>query len=377
MSRETGAIPIQVIKELISVGAIKSNLSFEDNVQPCSLDLRVSDEKEIIRLPGIFLPQSNGIYDFALKISKDNCLYQARLRKNGFTLEVGVPYLIPLSESLNLPKGVCGKANNKSSSGRVNLQVRLICDGHQSFDIVPDGYSGPLYIIAVAQSFPINITAGEKLNQLRLFRGNMLDSKLNTLSLELQHRQECLVYNENGVEIPWEGLKIVDVGIALTANLVPQKKENPIAYRFKGTPTHALRFDSRDCNSSDFFEPIYKPKGNLLVLAKGGFYIISTSESLSIPPHLCSEMVAYKTETGEYRSHFAGFFDPGWGYGRGLKGAPAVLEVIPHEDILIYHKQPICVMDMSHMLEKPEVIYGDGNNNYLNQNGPRLSKHFK
>lgn len=370
-----GALSRQEIKKLIEAGVVVSATDLpEQNIQPASIDLRIGFG-DVLRLPAVFLPRKGEkVFDFAKKLSLKSNFDVFSITEKGMTLEAGVPYLLPLEESLSLPDDICAKANNKSTSGRINLQARLLTEHHQEFDTVPFGYKGPIYLLVVANSFPIHIKPGEVINQLRFFNTSINGSKLNYEEMKNEHETLGLVSDLEGNKKDWKDVKVIEGGIALSANL----RGNIVAYRFKGTATHALRLAERNVDSRDFFEPIYSPEPDqYIVLQKGGFYILSTSEAFSVPPHLCSEMVAYSTEAGEYRSHFAGFFDPGWGYKKGEHGfAPAVLEIIAYEDMLLYHDQPVCAMNLSRMTQTPDVMYGEAGNNYHLQEGPRLSKHF-
>lgn len=371
MSKSTGVLPIQDIKAMLEAGKVIPQEVPEGNIQPASVDLRVA-ESEIVRLPGIFMPGMADIDAYAREMSSRANLYTTPISEKGFVLEMGVPYLLPVEESLDLPSTVGARANNKSSSGRINLQARLACNSYPEYDSVPCGYTGPIYLIAVAKSFPVRIRAGQTFNQLRFASGPMEDSRLAPYQLEVEHDRNGLVFDLNGRKIPWKKVKLTGSSIVLTANL----QTDPVAFAAKRSNQSCLNFHDRNVDPLEFFEPIPRSKTGGISLSRGGFYILSTNEAFSVPPHLCSEMVAYSTGMGEFRSHFAGFFDPGWGYNKGLKGAPAVLEVIPHEDILLEHGDPICAMELYEMTAVPEVIYGDADNNYLRQNGPRLSKHF-
>lgn len=375
MPRENGVLPMENIVQMISSGKISSDIPVPDgNIQPASIDLRIGEGKAI-RLPGIVLPKKGKVFETAQKLSEASNLYSVSLQGDkSIMLEVGVPYLLPVAERISLPKNVCGRANNKSSSGRVNLQVRLLCEGHQEFDMVPRGYDGPLYLLVVAQSFPVHLHSGDALNQLRFYNGSIPECKLNSLDLQLQHEQRGLVFDLEGRKLPWEKVGLSDSSVMLTANL---KGVDPVAWRFKGTATHALNYRARKVPAKDFFEPISPPKEGMLVLEKGGFYILSTLEAFSVPGEFCSEMVAYSTGIGEYRSHFAGFFDCGWGNTGGAKGTPAVLEILPHENIIVFHGQPVCLMELYWMLRTPEKLYGsDIGSHYHDQRGPRLGKQF-
>lgn len=373
MSNGTGVIPNQFIEEMISSGVIQAQESIPDgNIQPASLDLRIG-EGEVVRLPAIFSPGRKDVLVEAKSRSKSAGFFTSQITESGFLCEVGIPYLVPLQERLNLPDFVSARANNKSSSGRINLQVRLLCNGSREYDHVPLGYQGPLYAVVVANSFPVRIKVGEMLCQIRFYQGSTEACLSTLLELHALHAKEGLVFNLEGVKMPWEKVERSGSSVVLSANL----RGNIVAYRFKGSSTGALDFASRGKDPADFFEPIPDPGRKGLVLSKDGFYILSTREAFAVPPMFCSEMTAYKIGMGEFRSHFAGFFDPGWGHTTGLRGTPAVLEIIPHETIILDHGDPVCAMELYRMLALPDVVYGNKGNNYLGQSGPRLSKHFK
>jgi len=368
---------MQGIRRLLSNGCITAGIPVpEGNIQPASLDLRIAKGR-VIRLPGMFLPGKGDVYKQAYRLSEDACLvYGTPVNTEGFMLEVGIPYLLPIEERLDLTSDLCARANNKSSSGRINLQVRLICHDHPEFDMVPAGYRGKLHIVVVAQSFPVHIKPGETLNQIRFYSSGLSECRLREREIEMAHRNDGIIFDLAGNKIPWSKVSYNNPtqGVLLHANL---KGEGIVGYRFKGIATHGLWYGERNVDPSQYFEPIYAPKdGGYLALAKGGFYLLSTLEAFAVPPCFCSEMVAYHEGIGEYRSHFAGFFDCGWGYNQGLRGTPAVLEILPHETILVDHGQPVCAMQLYDMEEEPEALYGDTGSHYHGQTGPRLSKHF-
>lgn len=369
-----GTLTSQEIRALIESKNISSSILIpEDNIQPASLDLRIA-RGTIVRLPGMFLPSGNDVLEEALQLSKNSNLYSNEITDDGFMLEVGIPYLLPIEESVHLPEDIRARANNKSSSGRLNLQIRLLCNNHKEFDYIPKGYNGKLYIVAIAKSFPIKIMPGETFNQIRFYSDSVRKAQLTQQELHDLHDEIGLVYSENGDKTPWSKIHKVDNSILLTADL----DHDIVAYRFKGVATDALSFKDRNVEPSRFFEPVSIPAHEEhIVLSKGGFYIVSTFERFVVPTKCCSEMVAYSTGIGEYRSHFAGFFDPGWGTLQENLGTSAVLEIIPHEDILLKHGQPVCSMELFKMSEIPDKIYGKSGNHYQNQNGLKLGKQFK
>lgn len=375
MANGTGILPSQDIKSMIKSGMILSSKRIPGgNIQPASLDLRVADG-EVIRLPGIFMPGMKDVFRYAKDQSKKANLYAIKNDEGEYVLELGVPYLIPIEESLKLSKSISARSNNKSSSGRINLQVRLACNNHPEYDTVPAGYTGPLYMIVVAKSFPVRIKAGQTFNQIRFSRGSIENCRLAPYQIELEHEKNGLVYDLKKRKTTWNKVKIMGSSIVLTANL----KCDPVAYMANSSNQSCLNYSDRNIDPLNFFEPVARSKDGSISLTKGGFYILSTNEAFSVGSHLCSEMVAYSTGMGEFRSHFAGFFDPGWGCNPkyGTFGSPAVLEIIPHEDIILKHGDPVCAMELYHMTENPPSVYGDVGNNYHLQTGPRLGKQFK
>jgi dCTP deaminase len=355
MANGTGILPSQDIKSMIKSGMIIPRKIPDDNIQPASLDLRVA-EGEVVRLPGIFMPGMKDVYAFAKEQSEKASLYSIKNGAGEYVLELGVPYLVPVEE-------------------RLKLQVRLACNNHPEYDSVPAGYQGPLYMIVVAKSFPVRIKPGQTFNQLRFSRGTIENCRLAPYQIELEHEKNGLIYDLKAKKTPWKKVKIMGSSIVLTANL----KCNPVAYMANSSNQSCLNYADRNVDPLNFFEPVARSKDGSISLIKGGFYILSTNEAFSVGSHLCSEMVAYSTGMGEFRSHFAGFFDPGWGSNPkyGTFGSPAVLEIIPHEDIILKHGDPVCAMELYHMTENPPVIYGDAANNYHLQTGPRLGKQFK
>ncbi|MCL5094182.1 MAG: 2'-deoxycytidine 5'-triphosphate deaminase [Patescibacteria group bacterium] len=376
-----GVLPRQTIREMIESGSIQAEEEIpEDNIQPSSLDLRIA-AGEVIRLPGAFSPNVPNFIDFARTLSnKHNYFNQVIKGGDSFVLEVGVPYLFRNMEWLELPDDACGKTDNKSTSGRINLQVRTIAPGHHEFDVIPRGYKGELYSLIMAKSFPIKLSPGSSLNQLRISNGPMENAILDNLNLEIQHRKHCLVYDLDGQKMDWTNvLKAQNGGIILTANLKSVRGDGIIGHRFKGAATYALEFNRTNHCPLNFFEPIFEPPdGEPIVLAEGDFTILSSGEAFSVPGQFCSVMVPHDSAIAEARSHWAGFFDPGWGWTNGRKGTAAVFEINPHENILVFHNQPICVMQMYRMTERPDVLYGEKavKSHYPDQKGPKLSKHF-
>lgn len=379
MQHQIGVLPSQDIQKMIDSKTIISKSKVpEGNVQPGSLDIRMG-KGEIIRLPGIFSLEVDDIAAYSRQICDEANLYHTAITERGFVLETGVPYLIPCEESLDLSEHICGRTNPKSTAGRNNLQVRMVCNGHAEFDSIPPGYKGPLYNIIKANSYPIRIETGQTFNQVRFSNGRMADCQLMPHQLELEHKQHGLLFDLKGKKIPTKDLRIAGSSLVLTANLKNIKKGKPAVFRAKNSNQNCLSYADKGIPLENFFEEVKPSKDGLIRLSKGGFYILSSNEAVAVPHHLCCEMVDYHSGIGEFRSHYAGFFDPSWGCNptiHQILGTPAVLEIIPHEDLMLWHGSPVCCMEYYNMTELPTFKYGDVGNNYHLQSGPRTAKQF-
>lgn len=359
---EKGALPAQTIRELILQKRIPG--ASGGCVQPASLDLTLSDE--VYRVDGLFLPRTGEKIRDAL--SKANPI---SFSHDG-VFEVGVPYVARLNETLHLPADVYAYSNPKSSTGRNDVKVSLVADGIPRFDSagVP-GYSGELWVFIEPKSFRIRLPRAETLLQLRFFNA---DTRVNEKELSALYRQEPLLFRKGGQPLAFDELKISDRdgGLILTVDL----DEDVIGYRSDGS-LGILDFAKRNFyNPLDFFEPIRRPARSALLLRKGSFYIFYTREYVRVLHALACEMMPVDIRNGEFRSHYAGFIDPGWGSAKGL---PLVLEVRPFDDnILLSHGQPICKLVYERMAGAPDIVYGEQiGSNYFAQSGPLLSKHFK
>ena len=374
--QKIGAIPSQKIRQMIRKGYIKN--ADEKNIQPASLDLTISNEA--YQMKGTFLPRlGEKIQDIVRNgISRKIDLSQP-LEKNKI-------YWIKLQEELNLPKKFFAVSSNKSSTGRINIQARLLADGVPRFDRVhsrycenSNSYQGSLWIEIVPRSFSIKLTLGDKLNQLRFFNNH---SHLSVKELKDNYLKYKLLFGKDGNFIQGKKVKIRDddATLILSVDLLNNKK----IIGYKAIPSDKiLEFQKIGYyNSEDFFEPIFAPGNGYLILEKNEFYIFSTKEFVRVPSCLAAEMIAYDISSGEFRSHYAGFFDPGFGYGKNgeIKGTPAVLEVRAFDNNFILRDgQPICKMVYDKLSEQPDLIYGEKNlgSHYAFQRGPKLSKHFK
>lgn len=360
-----GVYPSQLIRTMIDNGWIEN--ANQENIQPSTLDLTISDE--IYKMKGVFLPKKNESIN---NIIKEGALFPADLDK---PLECHGVYLIRLQEKLNLPSYVYACSNNKSSSGRINLQARLVANGVPQFDKIPRGYKGDLWIIVSPQSFSVKLRKGNKINQVRFFNS---DTLLTVNEYSALYDQYPLIYDKDGNPIAKDDVDFDgDGGVTLTINL----NLDIVGYKCMPSNSKVLDFNSFEHIPDDYFESILHPRNGHIILRRGEFYLLSTIEYLRVPPDFSVEMVAYDPSKGEFRSHYAGFFDPGWGYSSdgSVLGIPAVLEVFPQDnDFVLRHGQPICKMVYERLIALPDVIYGTqkAGSHYHTQKGPKLSKHF-
>ena len=329
-----GILPSQSIQALIDTEAVTSATPFDsDQVQPASLDLRLAGRAWRVRAS--FLPRRHRRVTERLA---DVAMHELDLT-GGAVLERGCVYIAELQERLKLPKGVAGRANPKSSTGRVDVFVRLLTDYGPVFDDVAEGYDGPLYLEIAPQTFSVLVRSGTRLNQLRLKRG-----------------QPALLSTRT-------------VGVDLTGDLVG----------FRGR-RHAgvIDLDREEGHEPrDYWEPLEARNGELL-LDPGEFYILASKEAVEIPSMEAAEMTPIDPSVGEFRVHYAGFFDPGFGteeaQGTGSKG---VLEVRSHETpFLLEDGQTVARLVYQPLTDKPTRLYGQDGSHYQRQ-GLKLSKHFR
>ena len=361
MSHNTGILPSQALKALIRDGEIVGDVAIKDaQIQPASLDLRLGTTAYRIRAS--FLP---GRGARVLDKLEEVMMHEIDLTP-GAVLETGCVYLVPLMERLKLSDRVAASANPKSSTGRIDVFTRLIADGAVEFDRVEAGYEGPLYAEISPRTFSILVRPGSSLNQLRLRRGSpsFSDAELKRLQDE---------------EILIDGTADIDNGIACTIDLIGDPETKLVGYRAKH---HAGLVDvdaPGSCNAQDFWEPIYADRRGHLILDPDEFYILVSKEAIHIPPTFAAEMMPYNPLVGEFRVHYAGFFDPGFGHGEaGGRGSRAVLEVRSHDvPFILEDGQIVGRFVYERMTERPDQIYGEGiGSNYQSQ-GLKLSKHFK
>jgi dCTP deaminase len=355
-----GILPAKAIAKYIEQGLIRlSRPADPDQIQPASLDLRLGDWAYRVRAS--FLPGKRATVEERMK---ELSLHRIALTE-GAVLETGCVYIVPLQESLKLPKGVSAAANPKSSTGRLDIFTRVITDYAQEFDKVPEAYDGPLYAEISPRTFPILARTGSRLSQIRFRAGAPLAS--DQLIRELHARERLISSGEANI----------DNGLALSVDLSTLDGEGPVGFRAK---RHAGLVDvdrKAGLNVSDFWEPIWQ-RGSL-VLDPDQFYILASKEAVRVPPAYAAEMVPFNPLVGEFRVHYAGFFDPGFGHSSGAgEGARAVLEVRSHEvPFILEDGQIIGRLVYEPLTEAPEQVYGQGIGSNYQRQGLKLSKHFK
>lgn len=354
-------------------GIIHTPRTLMDNqIQPVSLDLRLGHNA--YRIQSSFLPEN----DTVEQKLKDLKLYEVDLRDGGI-LEKGAIYLIPLLEELDLPAGLFGCTNPKSSTGRLDMFTRVIIDHGHRFDEITPGYKGRLYLEVLSRSFPVRVQEGITLNQLRLKHGNaeIADSQLKTL-----YKKKPILYHKSGGAVEWDKVK-ADDGLFISVDLQGANRKNSIvAYKAKANSQVVDLTKTRHYHADDFWEPVYYPKRHRLILEPESFYIMMSKEKICIWPDLVSEMVAYEPNSGELRTHYAGFFDPGFGWHPGKsksnQGTRAVMEVRPHDvPFMIEDGQTFCRMKFEKIISKPLRVYGKQLQSHYHAQELSLSKYFK
>lgn len=391
--RTRGILPVQKLRFLTDAGVIQSDPKYplqNNQFQPNSIDLRLGEKGYRVRCS--FLPEGETVESKIEKLKQ----YEFSI-VDGAVLEPNCVYIIPLLERLNLPvhispqqtlfegdgvnepvkiisdERLAAKANPKSTTGRLDIFTRVITDYSHRFEEIRSGYNGKLYLEVVPKSFPIRVRTGQRLNQLRIRHGYTLLSDQDILRT---HSSDPLLFNEDGSIIPMDQIK-VNGGLFMSVNLHGEKGQI-VGYKAK---KHRDLIDLENINHyrvEDFWEPIYVQQDDHLILEPEVFYLFASKERCRIPPFLAAEMIAYDTGSGELRTHYAGFFDSGFGGTVEDKGARAVLEVRSHDvPFLIEDGQTFCSMKFEPNTEIPEFTYGrEIESNYQGQ-GLKLGKHFK
>jgi dCTP deaminase len=364
-----GVLPSQGLREAVTERWIDSG-RYRDpthEIQPASVDLRLGDYAWALRCS--FLPDVNS----TVREKVEGVAFDRLDLRDGATLERDRPYLVPLIEELHLPPHVRGRANPKSSTGRLDVFTRVISDRSHRFDEIAPGYEGQLYLEIVPRSFAIRVRTGLSLNQLRLVVGS---PRLTDEQLLLVHQEFPLLYLDSH---PLRDSEVaVADGLFVSVDL-SGSREHLVGFRAK---KNSLPIDLERLRSyrwQDFWDPVFPETGQKIVLEPEIFYLLLSAEGCCIPPGYAAEMMAYDPTAGELRTHYAGFFDPGFGWDPSGRrhGSRAALEVRARDvAFMVEHRQPICKLAFEQMLEPPDVLYGkDVGSNYQGQT-TMLSKHF-
>ena len=356
--RNLGVIPDQGLRALIASGAISANPDFIDGqIQPASLDLRLGTVAYRVRA-SFLVGHNRRVADRIAEFE----MHRIDLSQ-GAVLEKGCVYVIPLMESLSLPAGITAVANAKSSTGRLDLLTRLITDGGSEFDRIAEGYHGPLYAEVCPKSFSVLVRAGQRLNQIRFRQGQAV---LSDAELTALHAAEPLV----------SGQALISEGLGFSVDLRP-KVGDLVGYRAK-PHTGVVDLDKiGHYPASEFWEEIHAKDGRI-ILDPGAFYILVSREAVTIPPDYAAEMAPFLAMVGEFRVHYAGFFDPGFGHAAaGGVGSRGVLEVRCHEaPFVLEHGQIVGRLVYERMAARPDTLYGrEIASNYQGQ-GLKLAKQF-
>ena len=357
---DKGILPDRMIATLAADGAILPGQPLApDQVQPASLDLRLGDVAYRVRAS--FLPGRNATVGERIDDLK---LHEIALG-DGAVLETGCVYIVPLIESLALPPGLAAAANPKSSTGRLDVFTRVIADRARGFDQVEHGYHGPLYAEISPRTFPILVREGSRLSQIRFRRGEAL---LDASALAELNAHERLVDSADA-----------DIGAAIAVSVDLSGERGLVGDRAK-RHTGVIDIERRaGYEVGEFWEPIAPRTDRTLILDPNEFYILASKEAVQVPPDYAAEMVPFDPLVGEFRVHYAGFFDPGFGYsGAGGRGSRAVLEVRSREvPFILEHGQTVGRLVYEKMLSRPGKLYGEGIGSNYQAQGLKLSKHFR
>lgn len=386
-----GILPVQKLKILRDLEILDSHPDYpinDNQFQPNSLDLRLGEVAYRVRCS--FLPENETVEQKIEKLEQ----YSFSI-KDGAVLEENCVYIIPLLERLNLPKShystqngvsdnteevklfspenLSAKANPKSSTGRLDVFTRVITDYSHRFEEITPGYQGQLYLEVVPKSFSIKVRTGQRLNQLRVRHGLEIVPDQDLLRI---HDSDPLLFDENVKPVSMQQIK-VNKGLFMSVQLKGKMGEI-IGYKARKHNNYIDLENIGHYEVDEFWEPIYATKDSKYILEPEAFYIFASKERIRVPAKLACEMMAYDTGSGELRTHYAGFFDSGFGGSVEQKGARAVLEVRSHDvPFMIEDGQTLFSMQFEPNTELPEFIYGEEiDSNYQGQ-GLKLGKHFK
>jgi dCTP deaminase len=368
----SGVLPDHELRAAVAKGWISAPVAFaDDQFQPASLDLRLGPTAYQLRAS--FLPFREPVQD---RLDGDGDLVIDRLSlAEGATLQRGSVYLVPLLEALDLPADVRGRSNPKSTTGRLDIFTRVITDRTPRFDEIAAGYRGSLYLEVSPQSFPVRLQSGASLNQLRLLVG---DGAVSDAALQGLYAATPLLYDDDDRPIPLARVAFND-GLCMGVDLSGRATEGIIGYRAHPNPPAVDLARTGHYDSTEFWEPIKRPSRDAYILEANRFYILVSKERIRVPPDFAAEMVVYDAGAGEIRTHYAGFFDPGFGFGDGsVLGTKVVMEVRAREvPFLVYDGQTSFKVWFERLRRRPDRVYGVGLRSSYQHQTLSLSKHFK
>jgi dCTP deaminase len=331
------------------------------SIQPASLDLRLG--RRAWRVRASFLPGSHRTVAQCIESQPSHEVDLSRPT----VLETGTVTIAELDESLALPAWIAGAANPKSSTGRIDVFTRVIADRSRAFDTIEAGYTGPLYAEISPRTFPVRLAQGSRLSQLRFRVG---DARLDDAAHEALHRAAVLVAG---------GPPLIAGGVAVSIDLAGEAAGGLVGYRAK-RHTGAVDLDRSAAHDvEDFWEPLHVRARKELILDPGEFYILASKEAVHVPADHAAEMTPFDPLVGEFRVHYAGFFDPGFGAAEaGGRGARAVLEVRSRDvPFILEDGQIVGRLVYERMSERPRHLYGSGAGSNYQAQGLKLSKHFR
>jgi dCTP deaminase len=370
-----GVLTDRDLRAAVRAGSIAATDAFrDDQFQPASLDLRLGPVAYQLRAS--FLPYRETVEQRLNDERTNSDLVIDRLSlEGGATLQRGSVYLVPLVESLALPAAVRGRSNPKSTTGRLDVFTRVITDGTPRFDEIPAGYRGPLYLEVSPQSFPVRVYAGGSLNQLRLLEGptSMSDAGLRAL-----YAERPLLYGDDDRPLPIERVGFND-GLCMGIDLSGKMTGGIIGYRAHPNPPAVDLAKVGHYDPAEFWEPIKATVRDGYILEANRFYILVSKERIRVPPQFAAEMVVYDAGAGEIRTHYAGFFDPGFGFGDGsVLGTKVVMEVRAREvPFMVYDGQTSFKVWFERLRGQPDRVYGVGLASSYQHQTLSLSKHFR
>jgi dCTP deaminase len=367
------------LRSAVDAGVILADLPpVDEQFQPASLDLRLGTVAYQVRAS--FLPfrdtVRNRLQQNQADFTAPELVIDRLPLEDGATLQRGQVYLVPLRESLSLPRWLRGRCNPKSTTGRLDIFTRVITDCTLRFDEIEPGYRGPLYAEVSPQSFPVRVKSGISLSQLRLATTD--DVALSDDEIRAMAGEVALLYGDDGEPVAPRDLVLRD-GLCMGVDLSGRKTDGIIGYRAHPNPPAIDLTKVAHYDPSEYWEPIRESTRNAYILEANRFYILASKERVRVPPSLAAEMAVYDASAGEIRTHYAGFFDPGFGFGDGtLRGTKVVMEVRARDvPVMLYDGQIVFTVRFERLCGAPRRVYGAGLGSSYQDQGLTLSKQFR